>query len=168
MFFTLSLFPTLLCLVLGWQEHRKAPLLNVYCVLTRTHTQMHKTHPHWNKHNPPAPLSWVTLLKQNNNDRVQGGDLCVCVCPLMKNTQTRKLNWIPTLLITDCLGAGWRSELDQRRSSVYREEQLRSATSFSQILWQCISNVMLQLIKLVNMSYFRSSLSKNVSQIFLT
>lgn len=44
-----------------------------------THTQMHKTHPHWNKHNPPAPLSWVTLLKQNNNDRVQGGDLCVCV-----------------------------------------------------------------------------------------
>lgn len=133
-----------------------------------THTQMHKTHPHWNKHNPPAPLSWVTLLKQNNNDRVQGGDLCVCVCPLMKNTQTRKLNWIPTLLITDCLGAGWRSELDQRRSSVYREEQLRSATRFSQILWQCISNVMLQLIKLVNMSYFSSSLSKNVSQIFLT
>lgn len=85
-FFTLSLFPTLLCLVLGWQEHRKAPLLNVYCVLTRTHTQTHKTHPHWNKHNPPAPLSWVTLLKQNNNDRVQGGDLCVCVCVLSWRT----------------------------------------------------------------------------------
>ena len=116
------LFPTLLSLVSGWQEHRKAPVLNLYCVITQTHTHTHtrQTHPCWNKHNPPAPLSWVTLPKRNNNDRQWAGWRCVsvCVCFMRGHTHTHKhtntFYCIPSLVISNCLGEGWRSEWPRR------------------------------------------------------
>lgn len=77
-FFTLSLFPTLLCLVSGWQEHRKALLLNLYSVII--HTRMHKTHPRRNKHNPPRRLfpEWRCWSKITMTG--SGVEMCVSLC----------------------------------------------------------------------------------------
>lgn len=96
----------------GRQETPCIELVLCHYMHAHTHTHRCQTHPCWNKHNTPAPLSWVTLPKWNNNDRLQGGDVCLCVCPLMKHTQTRKSYRILSLEISDFfLGKGWRSKL---------------------------------------------------------
>lgn len=145
--------------VTGTQESPCIELLLCHYMHAHTHTHTRQTHPCWNKHNPPAPLSWVTLPKQNNNDRQQGGDVCLCgcVCPLVKHTHTHTdtqtlLNPLPG----DLQLFGWRVEVrngSEETSVVCGEGRAAQANMYQgAIFWiqksSCGSAHWLQLITL--------------------
>lgn len=130
--------------VTGTQESPCIELVLCHYTHARTHTHTHtrQTHPRWNKHNPPAPLSWVTLPKRNNNDRQRAGWRCVsmCVCFMrghtLAHTSTHRLLYP---LPGDLQLFGWRVEvrMAQRRPvmSLVRATQLSSFSSEICVHW---------------------------------
>lgn len=104
--------------------HRKAPVLNFYSVITWTHTHTHIKHTLAETNTIPRRLFPEWRCQSEITMTGCRVEMCVCVWVLSQKTHTKTggPDWIPSLVISNCLGEGWRSVVAKKRSA--RTEQL--------------------------------------------